>query len=77
MNRTSFHAEIAADITTRNPERKDIWQDKTLDITMLKYTQKHNKTWDLKTTGGRQNEHRFHSEITTDITTQYQESKDT
>jgi benzoyl-CoA reductase/2-hydroxyglutaryl-CoA dehydratase subunit BcrC/BadD/HgdB len=34
-----FDAEIVADIITRNSERKDIWQDKMLDITMRKQTE--------------------------------------
>ena len=34
-----FDAEIVADIITRKSERKDIWQDKMLDITMRKQTE--------------------------------------
>ena len=37
-NRTSFYAEIIEDFTTRNSERRD---NKLLDITMCKHTQKH------------------------------------
>jgi hypothetical protein len=36
MYQTSLHAEIVADITTRNSEHKDTRQDKMLDITIQK-----------------------------------------
>ena len=44
MTEDRFHAEIVADITTRNLEHNYIRQDKMLDITIANKHKQHNTT---------------------------------